>query len=57
MPIVSCLRHMDDQVPGSSLIDLISGAWVLITAPVERIPATAASTIGDSISLGGRSAP
>ena len=34
MPIRTCVRHIWRQAAVLSLIDLISGAWVRITAPV-----------------------
>ncbi len=52
MPIRVWVRHMMAQVPGSSLMDLISGAWVRITAPVDLILRTASATGDGSSSRG-----
>jgi hypothetical protein len=52
MPIRTCVRHMLRQASGSSLIDLISGAWVRITAPVSLIRRTASASTGGSSSRG-----
>ena len=46
------VRHMADQIAGSSLIVLISGAWVRITAPVARIRLLARAARADPTSLG-----
>ena len=43
---------MARQASGSSLIVLISGAWVRITAPVSLIRRTASASIGGSSSRG-----
>ena len=52
MPIRTCVRHMARQASGSSLIDLISGACVRITAPVPLIRRTASASTGGSSSRG-----
>jgi len=43
---------MSRQACGSSLIDLISGAWVRITAPAPLIRRTASASMGGSSSRG-----
>ena len=52
MPIRTWVRHIVAQIAGSSLIVLISGAWVRITAPVARIRRLASATSADSSSRG-----
>ena len=55
MPIRTCVRHR--QASGSSLIDLISGACVRITAPVFLIRRTASARTGGSSSPGQNCVP
>ena len=58
MPIRTWVRHIAAQIAGSSLIVLISGAWVRITAPVARIRRlAAAASAGFQLPRDGRSAP
>ena len=52
MPIRTWVRHIAAQVAGSSLIVLISGAWVRIIAPVARIRLVASTARADPSSRG-----
>ena len=52
MPARTWARHIERQVAAQSLTDRISGACVLITAPVSLIRRIASAATGGSSSRG-----
>ena len=52
MPIRIWVRHIPAQVTGSSLMDLMSGAWVRMTPPADLIRRTASAAREGSSSRG-----